>query len=324
MDEKILELVEQYDLEITGSHRGRGAYHFTTPQGLRILKEYHSSAGKLMDEQEYKENLIRQGFPLVDEYVRTKEGSYFVQDRYRVVYVMKKYFQGEECNIRKKEEIYQASENLGRLHKASNACPVSRRLQNQYRPFNFQFARKTRELRKIYRYVCGIGQKNPYERQFANCFPIYLKQADRAMVRMESLPPEALEPGIIHGDYNQHNVLRTRDGIATVNFDNFGYNSQLLDLHHFLRKILEKNDFSMEYAYEVISGYSSVVGLRATDYQLLYCLLSYPDKFWKVSNHYFNGKKGWISPKRMEKLNDLIVQNEAKEKFLEDFQKEFL
>lgn len=324
MDEKILELVEQYNIEVTGGYRGRGGYHLTTSEGFWILKEFHSSAGKLIDEQEYKENLIRQGFPLVDEYVKNKDGSYFIQDRYRVVYVLKKYFQGEECNIRKKEEVYQAGENLGRLHRASNACPVSRRLKERYRPLNLQFAKKTRELRRVYRYVSAIGQKNPYERLFAHCFPGFLKQADRAMLQIEALPEKALEPGIVHGDYNQHNILYTREGLATVNFDHFSYESQLLDLHHFLRKVLEKNHFSMEYAYEVIGGYSSIIGLRPLDYQLLYCLLAYPDKFWKVSNHYFNGKKGWIAPKRMEKLNDLIDQNQTKEKFLVDFQKEFL
>lgn len=324
MEEKILELVEQFDIEITGSYRGRGAYHFMTPNGLWILKEYHSSAGKLIDEQEYKSNLIQQGFSLVDEYVKNKSGSYFVQDRYRVVYVMKKYFQGDESNIRKREEVYQAGENLGRLHKVSNACPISHRLHEQYRPLIEMFAKKTKQLRRVYSYVTAIGQKNPYERQFASCYPGFLHQADMAMTQMTQLPKEALEPGIVHGDYNQHNVLKTKAGLATVNFDHFSYQSQLLDLHHFLRKVLEKNRFSMDYAYEVISGYSCIIGLRPMDYQLLYCLLSYPDKFWKVSNHYYNGKKGWISPKRMEKLNDLIEQNQMKEKFLTDFQKEFL
>ena len=44
--------------------------------------------------------------------------------------------------------------------------------------------------------------------------------------------------------------------------------------------------------------------------------LAYPEKFWKIANHYYNSRKSWIPDKNMEKLQILIGQEEKKEEFL--------
>ena len=43
----------------------------------------------------------------------------------------------------------------------------------------------------------------------------------------------------------------------------------------------------------------------------------YPEKFYKLSNQYMNGSKARISPKMVEKLNRIIVEEEKKQNLLE-------
>ena len=52
--------------------------------------------------------------------------------------------------------------------------------------------------------------------------------------------------------------------------------------------------------------------------QLLHVLLLFPEKFWKVSNHYSNSHKAWVSGRDIEKLNRLIAAEPAREHFLEN------
>ncbi|MGN0243612.1 MAG: phosphotransferase [Lachnospiraceae bacterium] len=324
MDEKIMELAGQYDIEVQNSYRGRGMYVFETTNGIRILKEYHSSAGKLLDEQQYKEYLIEHGFSKVDRYVRNKAGSYFIQDRYHVVYVMKEYFKGNECNVRNRKELFEAGENLGSLHKVSRDYDASKRLQAKYRYLPEVMQKKNVQMRRVEHYLNALGQKQDYERQFLRCFPRFFTQAYHAMQEWTTVDESSFQPSMCHGDYNQHNLLSTEQGWATVNFDSFSYDCQMLDLHYFLRKALEKNHFRMDVACEVLCGYTKVCTMTRSDFRLLYGLLVYPDKFYKLCNHYINGKKGWIAPKRIEKLNCLLEQEEDKQKFLEEFKQEYL
>ena len=46
--------------------------------------------------------------------------------------------------------------------------------------------------------------------------------------------------GFCHGDCNQHNMLRTAQGVRLVNYENLFYGEQMVDLANYLRKILEK------------------------------------------------------------------------------------
>ena len=60
----------------------------------------------------------------------------------------------------------------------------------------------------------------------------------------------------------------------------------------------------------------TVAGLSGEEREFLWIILSYPEKYWKLMNHYINGKKTWISDKNMEKLKAVKEQEQAKENFL--------
>jgi len=44
----------------------------------------------------------------------------------------------------------------------------------------------------------------------------------------------------------------------------------------------------------------------------LMLMLSYPEKFWKVANQYYNNRKSWIPEKNMQKLLQTMDQAEKK------------
>ena len=77
MDEKLLEIIDQFDLNVEHTYRGRGGTICVTASGTKILKEFHSSAGKLMDEYELKQYLRSEGFYFVDQHIKNKQGTFF-------------------------------------------------------------------------------------------------------------------------------------------------------------------------------------------------------------------------------------------------------
>ncbi len=142
---------------------------------------------------------------------------------------------------------------------------------------------------------------------------------DQAEKSVGAEPEQNTGVGYCHGSYSYHNVIITEDGIATVNFDSFHVGFQLVDLYQFTRKVIEKTGYRLETARRIIEAYGQVQPLTAKDHEYIYILLNFPEKFWKVSNHYINSRKSWISPVNIEKIRKIIEHEQEKQKFLNDF-----
>lgn len=326
MDEKLLELLNQYDLNIRNTYRGRGATICNTDRGVKILKEFHGSAGKLNDEFDLKEWLKKAGFANVDQYVKNKSGSFFVVDRYHATYVMKDHYDGKECDIRNIEDVVLAADNLGKLHKAASQYEISQRIKEQYRPLSTLIEKRNKELKRTRSFMSTVQKKGEFELIYMTNFPLFWDQAEETLDRLKQQSETELgrRLGICHGAYNQHNILKVGNDIATINFDRFQYDNQLMDVHRFLRKALEKNNYEIEIAKRMIESYANIMPLEKEDFIYLEILLSYPEKFYKISNQYINNKKCWIPPKTIEKLKSTLSQNEKKEKFMELYHQIYL
>lgn len=326
MDEKLLEILEQFDLTVESTYRGRGATICNTDQGIKIVKEFHGSAGKLMDEYELMKSLKEHGFPLVDQYVKNKKDGFFVTDRYQTTFIMKDHFEGRECDIRSMMDLKMAAENLAQFHKTVGKVTISGRTLGQYEPVEAIWKKRNEELKRTRSYISKVNKKGRFERLYMETYPCFYEQARYAYDELKQLPDKIkqLRLGICHGEYNQHNIIKVNGRVATINLSHFQYQNQLMDLHQFLRKALEKNNYHMETAISILSNYHKVIPLTRDDYQYLYVLLLYPEKFYKISNHYYNGKKCWISPKNIEKLLDEKERNATKEEFLKNYQQQYL
>lgn len=104
-----------------------------------------------------------------------------------------------------------------------------------------------------------------------------------------------------HGSYSYHNVLFVGKDLAVTNFDRAEIGIQVRDLYDFLRKVMEKNGWQAEFGKSLIDAYDRERKLEETERRVLYAMLLYPEKYWKLVNFYYNSRKSWMSAKNLEK-----------------------
>ena len=75
MNEKYVEALEQYDMEVRAVRKGRGSWICETDQGCRLLKEYRGTARRLEFEDEVLGRLDTKGSLRADRYLRNREGG---------------------------------------------------------------------------------------------------------------------------------------------------------------------------------------------------------------------------------------------------------
>lgn len=189
------------------------------------------------------------------------------------------------------------------------------------------FIRRNRELRKIRKFVGGVKRKNSFENLFLQTFAEYYNKG----LHCEKIFAEVMEDegvsrtiwkrhyGICHGNYNQHNVILSEKIEAIVHFEHFSRGNQLDDLYQFARKVMEKNHFDYEMLEIILNTYAKTMELSGDDYKYMYVLFSYPEKFWKIANSYYNTNKAFLSPKYVEKLKMVMEQEKEKNEMLSQY-----
>jgi CotS family spore coat protein len=325
LNEKQKEVADQYDIAVESSYRSRGCLQLVTDQGLYMMTPYNGSPLRLACEYELQKKLIEAGFSRVDEVLPNREGGLISYDKYRTPFVLKRSFDGRECSLKEEEEIKKACENLALLHRTFHSLSMETIPNRESPPIPKMLLRKTRELKRIRNYIRKSGRRTDFELTFTSCYEQFYGEGEQALLWAQEQEEDLWRRnyGICHGEYHQHNVLISGDKVDTLNLGQFHYNQQILDFYNIIRKALEKNQYQLRVVEAGVEAYGKILPFSREDYRLLYLLLSFPEKFWKISNQYYNSKKCWMPPKNLEKLQKIMEQEEKRKKFLINFYQKY-
>lgn len=331
MQEYERNVLEQYDIEVSSTRKTRGAVLCDTNKGLLLLKEVKVSSKRIPAMSELYQYLWEQGVEYTDRILLTKEDEPFVTLEDGSRYIVKQWFEGRECDVRRPAEILAAARLLAKLHdtlrhEMSASVSPGTNLKEEYRRHN-------QELKKVRKYMRGVTPKGEFEFAFLKYFEQMYQWADVAVAELaasgyDQLYQESIDQSCLtHGEYNYHNILillgeyqykRDPYKIAVTNFEKFKRDVQVEDLYYFLRKVMEKNGWKMRLGDSMLNAYSAVRPLTEAEIEYLKIRLIYPEKFWKVANSYYHSNKAWIPEKKIEKLDIAIRQTKEKKRFLED------
>ncbi len=320
MAEKMSEVFEMYDVRLDHIGRGRGAMVLYTDKGVRQVRAAEVSEKRLQAEYEFKENMYAAGFKNIDRLVKNNEDELITYDRYGNPFVMRMYFDGREMNVMNKNEVLHAVDNLILLHRAGREVWQAVDRDMQIREKN-DVKRRNRELKRVHNYISKQSPKREFEALFIRAFPYFYEQGLQCERMLNTEPKECRHLGYCHGSYNHHSVLicggDTDRQVATINFEKYHVGNQLQDLYYFIRKTVEKNGYTYALLQAILERYQEGILLQQDDIEYIQGLYRYPEKFYKLSNQYMNGSKARISPKMVEKLNRIIVEEEKKQNLLE-------
>ncbi len=313
MYDRGLSVLEQYSLTAKSSYRGRGALLCQTEKGLLLLREFHGSARRLEKQREILLQVQRQSREKVDQILVNQDGELISVDKEGIPYIVKTWYEGRECDTRCREDVIRSVEALARLHNVMKlpVCEMylAESLDQEYQRHNAQ-------LRRIQKFIRKKGVENEFEQIYLSSVEWFLERGRQAAENLErsgyrDLRRSAIEEGTVcHGEYNQHNVLMLRGSTAVTNFEKWSFDVPTADLYRFMRKVLEKNNWDVQLAREMLRAYHRQRKLSWEEIENLRIRFSYPEKYWKLGNYYFTHRKSWVSGKNIEKIQKLASQKD--------------
>lgn len=312
------QVLEQYELEVKSVSKGREGYICDTDQGQKLLKEYRGSKERADFLAGILTYLKGRGM-LVENVSYTKEGEPIAVTEDETKYIVLDIFSGAECDTRSREDMMRAVRLLAELHNHTQQYQgeIPEFVKTDQNAFLALCEKHNRELNKVKNYIRAKKKKNEFEMLFWGQYARYMEKAEQVTRQLREMHAEEDMIGFCHGDYNQHNVIMARNGSAIVHFDSLSYQIRVSDLANFMRKMMEKNNWNTGLGIDLIRAYDEVRKLSVQELKYLYLYMAYPEKFWKIANHYYNAHKAWVSGRNIEKLEKFICQEETREQFLE-------
>lgn len=325
MDDRAVGILENYDLKVLRTWKGRGSILFETNRGTGILKEYMGPPEKVQLQDKLLLRLRETGFPLTDVFERNKEGEIITYDNDKKAYIVKEYFAGKECNIWDTTECAKVLNHLGNMQKSMEMNTDKECILLPVFSLEKECEKHNKELKRIRNYIRGKGQKTDFEIYLMKHYDYFYQLALDTSEKLKETDWASFYEGIkvkgslCHGDYQHHNILMNPKGIAVINFEKYIQDSRIRDLYLFMRKVLEKNNWLQSCGQEMVKAYEQDTPLTEMERKQLYFRLLYPEKFWKIVNFYYNSGKAWLPMCHMEKLQKVINQEESKKRFLDSF-----
>ena len=341
---QVEQVLDKYEPQTENFYKGRGILICETKQGLFALKEYFGSAQKAEFLYWLGTYMEKQGLRC-DRMIKNREDALVTEGIDGVTYTMHHWLKGKECDVKSRMDIMMSISHMAKFHAVCSEPEIKKQYKSEKEMFPEEtwndrselkasekkdglyeeYTRHDRELKKIYKFISKRRNKSDFERLYLSCFPEFYKQSQNVVSALKERRDGGggYTVGICHGDFNQHNILFSAGEPGLIHLERAYIGKQIADLGNFMRKILEKYGWEERLGMEMLHEYVRVHSLTQTDLQGLYYRLSYPEKFWKIANHYYNSSKVWDSGINRGKLQKEIQQNVSRRRFLRQFEQSF-
>ena len=195
MNEKALQILEQYDLEVLKSYGGRGGIMLETKDGLKMIKEFAGSRAKLPLEQRVLGILAERGVCAVDQVQANKEGELVTIGDYETPYIIKDWPPGRECDPKNEEELLKSMRLLARVHRELRGVlrtegAERRRILGADR--SEELEKHNREMKRARNFIRTRQKKGEFELLYLQCAETIFQNGADALELLKASGSEKL------------------------------------------------------------------------------------------------------------------------------------
>lgn len=222
----------------------------------------------------------------------TNGQPYFQKDQQ--CYTLHQWIDGEKCNFDRREHLFAAAATLGDFHLRSRDPSLhhisSSRSNCFVRGENIQ--KRIEEMHRFYE-LALCSPQTTFNRLYRSYYPHFIQKAAGAKQRLlyseyPRLAAEAAAVGsFIHYDVAARNFIIQERNAFLIDFDYCCCDVPLTDLMRLIKRSLKQGRNAETKLEAILSGYQRHRKLTPAESEVLYALVLFPQKFWRISHRYF-------------------------------------
>ncbi|HOJ76799.1 MAG TPA: CotS family spore coat protein [Bacillota bacterium] len=324
--ETLSQILSCYGLKLQNATAHRKIWCLNTSAGYKYLKRTKLNQYDLIFINEAIEYLQANGFNQVPQLIPSHCNQPYVQIN-NELYVLTDWFEGEELNFDKPDDLIEATQLLAEFHiKAAGFEPSLPNYRTNWYSWPAKLALRIEELNDFRRLAAFEKEESEFSRLYLRYFNPFYRQAINAYQRLldsfyQIVAYEAYSiKSFCHHDYSARNLLRTKDRrLILIDFDYCIRDLRIHDLINLLVRNLKHNDWEIELCQIILNNYNQISKLEPEEIEVMYCLLCWPQDFWQVGLQYYHEKLPWTKKRFIKKLEQIIDTRFQREQFLQLF-----
>lgn len=328
MDEQLLQRIQSlYGIKIFSTRPVRDIYRLETDQGYLCCKGVDYKIEKFLYIYYATEHLLKNGFDLVPAYIHTLTGDpYFTYNNQ--IYFLTEWIRGREANLSNLVDLELAMITLAKMHKAALGFKPSKsiRLKSRQGKWVKRYRKRMEDLQAYKAMVELKLEKTTFDRYFLKHVDSRIKECEEAARLLEEANYEEQAKlskkagGFCHNDYVYHNVMinDAEPQAYIIDFDYCRHDIRVYDLARAIRRIVKDKEHGDDILDVVLTAYNSVYPLEKEEYRILAAFLQFPQRFWRIADRYYNGKRDWSARKFHKRLKSCIRRQRYQKKLVKE------
>jgi len=306
-----------YGLKLISCTRTRTGLVCRTDKGIKELKKVLCDERTVVFEDAVKRHLKQRGFRGVSTFIETLDGTpFFNYEDTR--YVLEEHVPCKSADLTDRTILKKAVESLADIHGMTEDFLFEGDGKNGADLSQLYNKRKQELLRIIGRIKKG-REINPCDRLILDNGMRFIKRAEEAMHLLDEAGyGDKREFVICHNCYKGDNVRieEKEEYIFVSGFSKCAFDMGTVDVAEFIRRFYKDTQCRAEDAVEIIVAYCNKRQLSESDISMIYAMLLYPAKFFKLCNTYYNKRRSFVSGAVMDKFSRCCAMAEKEEVFL--------
>jgi len=322
------QITSAWGLELYHAEQIKDVYRIETNQGVKNLKVSPLNPKQLNFVHQAVLHLSQNGFQKMTPLIKTLTGNTYVDDG-QFAYTLFNWIEGKQCRLRYPHELATATAILAEFHFCSQGfTPTSStKLRSRVGKCPQNFEKRYQEL-LYYKKIAALTSSDRFAQLYLKNVDFYLPLAAQAMLQLknttylELVDKNNLKKPLAHGDPAARNFIITPEKkIYMIDFDSCRLELPILDLIKFARRVLKKYHWKFEIFATMLQAYQTVQPLSSSELEVMKAVLYFPQKFWRMSNRYFE-QHDQRSPERLtHKFEKLLKEKKNFAHFQIEFQK---
>ncbi|MGV8984181.1 CotS family spore coat protein [Clostridium sp.] len=320
-------VMRMYNFDLLSAEKFRNVYMIITSRGKFCLKKMKHGRNKIKNGCILSEELLSNNFINCAKYFRTKDGAFSVGYKKNIFYLTE-WLEGEKCDLTNIDEAVSCTNLLAQFHNKSNKIDHKKlHIHINLKNWPKIFTGNLNYLEKFKRIIISKRIKNEFDELYLENIDNFYNRGLSAINMLNKSTYNELskvandDKTICHNSFYYQNIIKREGSYFISDFDSIMIDLQISDLGKFIRRLMFKKNYgwNFDFAKKIIDAYNSINRLSKEELEIMFALIIFPSKFWKLGQRRYMKQKKWSETKYLHKLNRIIGYNETQEKFFADY-----
>lgn len=308
----------------------RDVFRVETTEGSKALKICDRDEGKLIFIYSIMRHVWDEGFTKLSKPIASSDGKACVV-KGDTVYFLADWVDGKQCDFGILNDLQAACATLAQFHNVSysNKAICDARVRCMSDRWLTTIAERLDEL---YSFKEMAGQQNTlFAKKYLDSYEYFIglsENANEILLNSQYLKiaDKAVQKGFFtHRDVAGRNFIMVGKEAYLIDFDYARYDIRVADVVRILERSLKLHQWSPKVGELIIDTYNnnSQQPLCKEEYKVILAFLTWPQKYWRLCNRYFKGKRYWEEESYVRKLKSMVKKAYLQEGFVEWFAQQY-